>query len=335
MIAADGKVCAGKVPEPVPQPTSLVVEAIAVGVCGTDRWLRSRGKLAIPPSADHFVLGHESVGRVLWAPADTGFSRDDLVVGVVRSPDPLQCRRCRVGDYDLCENDRYTERGVHGEDGFGVEHYVLEPSGAVRVGPSLGLAAVLVEPTSVVVKAWEQVDRVARESPQRVLVLGAGPIGLLATLLSVRRAHDVSVVDRVHHGPKLALTTALGARYSVIDNLTGLFDAVFECTGVLRHDAVRLTAPGGVTCLIGDEDPKPNDVGFSSVANELIMHNKTVLGTVSSHRRHYEMARDVLQDSEQAWLESLIGLRVDLEQWQTAFDAPAEVVKAVVGFTDI
>ena len=60
------------------------------------------------------------------------------------------------------------------------------------------------EPTTVVAKAWEQVQRVGERSwfdPQRVLVTGAGPVGLLAAMLGVQQGLDVHVLDRVTERP--------------------------------------------------------------------------------------------------------------------------------------
>lgn len=75
----------------------------------------------------------------------------------------------------------------------------------------------MLEPTSVVAKAWDQIERIGARSavwaPRTVLICGAGPIGLLAALLGVQKGHDVYVVDRVTDGAKPQLVTDLGATY--------------------------------------------------------------------------------------------------------------------------
>ena len=72
------------------------------------------------------------------------------------------------------------------------------------------------EPTTIVAKAWEQIDRLltrATIEPERVLVTGAGPIGLLAALLARRRGYELTVLDRAKDGPKPELVRDLGGTY--------------------------------------------------------------------------------------------------------------------------
>ena len=151
------------------------------------------------------MLGHESLGRVLEAPAESGLARGDLVVGIVREPDPVPCPNCAAGEWDMCRNGRYTEHGIRGLHGFGSERFRVEPGHAVKLDPRLGDVGVLLEPASVLAKAWEHVERIGRRAvwePWRVLVTGAGPIGLLAAMMGVQRGLDVHVLDVVTEGPK-------------------------------------------------------------------------------------------------------------------------------------
>ena len=169
------------VPEPDPRDGSVLVEAIAVGVCGTDVEI-VEGKYGwAPPGKARLVLGHESLGRVVDPGPTSAFREGDLVVGIVRRPDPVPCPNCAIGEWDMCRNGQYTERGIKEIDGFMSERWRIEPEYAMKVDPSLGLLGVLLEPTTVVTKAWEQVhhDRPARVlgGAHTVLVTGAGPIG--------------------------------------------------------------------------------------------------------------------------------------------------------------
>src|SRR5918995_3297075 len=144
-----------------------------------------------PPGHERLVLGHELLARV----KDTG----ELVAGIVRRPDPVPCACCARGEWDMCRNGRYTERGIKGLHGYGSERWRIEPEFAVKLDPALDLLGVLMEPTTIVAKAWEQIDRIAQRAtiaPRRVLVTGAGPIGLLAALLGAQRGLDVHVLDR-------------------------------------------------------------------------------------------------------------------------------------------
>jgi threonine dehydrogenase-like Zn-dependent dehydrogenase len=313
------------VPEPAPDD----------GVCGTDREIVARGPRQTPAGRAGLILGHESLGRVLEAPPGSRIAAGDLVVGIVRRPDPVPCAFCAAGQFDLCENGRFTERGILGRDGFGSERFRLEPDYAVRVDPALGLAGVLLEPTSVVAKAWEQLDHAVRRPARRALVLGAGPIGLLAALLAVQRDLDVHVVDRVAHGPKPRQVRALGATYhSSPGSVRGTFDAVVECSGVLVAEAVEHTAPGGAACLVGAGDVRSaGAINLADLARRLISGNRTLLGTVNSNRRHFEAAHAALRRADRAWLDGLLTDCVPLQNWRAAFDTDPGRIKTVIDFT--
>ncbi len=340
-----GTLVLDEVPEPAPDDGDLLVEALALGVCGTDREIAARGPRLAPAGRAGLILGHESLGRILEAPVasraapgDSGvgdFVVGDLVVGIVRRPDPVPCAFCAVGQFDLCENGRFTERGILGRDGFGSERFRLEPEYAVRVDPDLGLAGVLLEPTSVVAKAWEQLDHAARRPRHRALVMGAGPIGLLAALLGTQRGLDVHVVDQVAHGPKPRQARAIGATYhSSTETLRGTFDAVVECSGALVAEAIDRTASGGATCLVGVGDVRSaGALNLADLARQLISRNRTVMGTVNSNRRHFDAAHAALRQADRAWLDGLLTDCVPLENWRAAFDTGPEQIKAVIHFT--
>ena len=194
-----------EIPEPDERDGSVLVEAVAVGVCGTDIEIVEGLYGWAPPGKTRLVLGHESLGRVIDPGPRSGFRKGDLVVGIVRRPDPVPCPNCAVGEWDMCRNGRYTERGIKEIDGFMSERWRIEPEYAMKVDPSLGLLGVLIEPTSVVAKAWEQIAAVGQRSfwkPRTVLVTGAGPIGLLAALIGKQHGGEIHVLDRVESGAK-------------------------------------------------------------------------------------------------------------------------------------
>ena len=137
----------------------------------------------------------------------------------------------------MCRNGQYTERGIKEIDGFMSERWRIEPEYAMKVDRSLGLLGVLLEPTTVVAKAWEQVAAVGQRAfwePRTVLVTGAGPIGLLAALIATQRGLEVHVLDRMEAGAKPELVRALGATYhsGSVGNVGFEPDIIVECTGV-------------------------------------------------------------------------------------------------------
>jgi glucose 1-dehydrogenase len=321
-----------QVPEPPLEDGDILAESLAVGVCGTDREIAA-GRMGCPPAGqDWLILGHESLGRVLDAPPGSGLVPGDLIAGVVRRPDPVPCQFCTSGRPDLCENGRYTERGIHGRDGFASERFRIERDYAVRVDPVLGLAGVLLEPASVVTKAWELLEPAVRRPCRRVLVLGAGPIGLLAALLGVQRGLDVHVVDRARRGPKPRQARALGAAYHTSPgHVDGAFDAVLECCGELVREAIDRTAPAGAVCLVSDTGPSTT-VDLAELSHDLVSQNKMIIGTVNSNRHHFQAAHEALLRTDQKWLEGLLTRHVTLDAWGSAFTPSPEEVKTVIHF---
>ena len=192
------------------------MEAVAAAVCGTDVEI-AEGKYGwAPPGKTRLVLGHESLGRVIDPGPSSSLKKGDLVAGIVRRPDPVPCPNCAVGEWDMCRNGQYTERGIKEIHGFMSERWRIEPEYAIKVDPSLGILGVLLEPTTVITKALEQVLAVGQRAfwePKTVLVTGAGPIGLLAAAVASLSGTEVHVLDRVETGPKPELVRALGATY--------------------------------------------------------------------------------------------------------------------------
>jgi threonine dehydrogenase-like Zn-dependent dehydrogenase len=332
-----------EIPEPSVDDGHVLVETLAVGVCGTDVEI-IEGHYGSPPSGrERLILGHESLGRVLHTTEVDGFSAGDLVVGIVRKPDPVPCSSCAVGEWDMCRNGRYTEHGIKQLDGFAVERFRMSSESLVRVEPRLGLLGVLLEPTSVVAKAWEQIERIGARAhwrPKRVLVTGAGPIGLLAALLGVLRGLEVHVLDRVVDGPKPALVKALGATYhtGTVRDVGREADIVVECTGVdqLVWDAVAQASPGSIVCLTGvSTGGRTLGVDFGALNRELVLENNVVFGTVNANRRHYQAAAEALAQADPAWLEHLITRRVPVQQWSEALVRQPHDVKTVMEFASL
>jgi threonine dehydrogenase-like Zn-dependent dehydrogenase len=326
------------VPEPPLSDGPVLVQTLAVGVCGTDREIVAGTYGWPPPGRERLVLGHESLGRVLEAPADSGLARGDLGVGIVRRPDPVPCPNCAAGEWDMCRNGRYTERGIKELDGYCSERYRIEPRFAVKVAPRLGHLGVLLEPASVLAKAWEHVERIGRRAlwqPRRALVTGAGPIGLLAALLGRQRGLEVDVLDRVTEGPKPGLVRDLGAAYHTggARELARQADVSIECTGVgqLVFDLVTNTPPDCIVCLMGlSSGGRPIPIDVAAVNKTLVLENDVVFGSVNANRRHYEAAAAALARADLGWLGRLVNRRVPLERWADALTRRTDDVKAII-----
>jgi threonine dehydrogenase-like Zn-dependent dehydrogenase len=330
-----------EVPEPPRSDGPVLVQTLAVGVCGTDVEILEGKYGWPPPGRDRLILGHESLGRVLEAPEDSGLAPGDLVVGIVRRPDPVPCANCAVGEWDMCRNGLYTERGIKQRDGYCSDRYRIEPEFTVKVRPHLHHTGVLLEPASVLAKAWEHTERIGRRAawhPHRVLVTGAGPIGLLAALMGVQRGLEVHVLDRVTDGPKPELVRALGASYhtgNVRDAGRGA-EVVVECTGVgqLVLDVMQVTSPNGIVCLTGvSSGGRTLSLDVGTFNRDMVLENDVVFGSVNANRRHYEAGADALARADPGWLEGLITRRVPLERWPEAVRRQPHDVKVVIDLT--
>jgi threonine dehydrogenase-like Zn-dependent dehydrogenase len=329
--------------EPRRTDSEMLVETTALGVCGTDREIVG-GVYGWPPAGrDWLVLGHESLGRVRGAPPKSGFAEGDLVVGIVRRPDPRPCPCCAAGEFDMCRNGEYRERGIKELDGYGAQLFTLEPEFAVKLDPGLGTLGVLTEPTSVVAKAWEQVDAFMQQGCRplsSVLITGAGPIGLLAALLGAQRGLAVHVLDMAEDGPKPALAERLGATYHTGSVGYACRDAepdiVLECTGAAEVvvDAVMHTAPGAVTCLLGvSPRGRTLTVDVGSLNDELVLENDVVFGSVNANHRHFAAAAAALSAADHDWLDGLITRRVPVDRWSEALERHPNDIKTIIEFS--
>jgi len=329
-------------PEPDLREGSILVEAIAAAVCGTDVEI-AEGKYGwAPPGKTRLVLGHESLGRVIDPGPRSLLKKGDLVAGLVRRPDPVPCPNCAVGESDMCRNGQYTERGIKEIHGFMSERWRIEPEYAIKVDPSLGILAVLLEPTTVIIKALEQVLAVGQRAfwePKTVLVTGAGPIGLLAAGVTSLGGYEVHVLDRVETGLKPDLVRALGATYhsgSVLD-LKFEPDVIVECTGVgsVIAEAVQKIGAGGVICLtgVGSGGIAPRAVGDMAAA--AVLKNNVIVGSVNANKRHWYKANQRLTRVDRKWLRRLITRYEKPENFKEALERKPDDIKVVIQFSEI
>jgi threonine dehydrogenase-like Zn-dependent dehydrogenase len=330
------------IPEPDVRDGSVLVEAIAVGVCGTDVEIVDGKYGWAPPGKKRIVLGHESLGRVVDPGPSGSLQKGDLVVGVVRRPDPMPCPSCAVGEWDMCRNGQYTERGIKQIDGFMSERWRIEPEYTVKIDRALGFMGVLLEPTTVVTKAWEQILAVGQRAfwePRTVLVTGSGPIGLLAALIGKQNGLEIHVLDRVESGPKPELVRDLGATYHT-GTVAGVGfepDVIVECTGAgqVIKDAFMGIGTRGVVCLTGVGSGGPT-VGpeVADVAASVVLKNNVIVGSVNANKRHWYKAGQALARADRSWLARLVTRREPPEEFKCALKRQPADIKVVIQFTE-
>jgi glucose 1-dehydrogenase len=330
------------IPEPDIREGSVLVEAVAAAVCGTDIEI-AEGKYGwAPPGKTRLVLGHESLGRVIDPGPASSLKKGDLVAGIVRRPDPVPCPNCAVGEWDMCRNSQYTERGIKEIHGFMSERWRIEPEYAIKLDPSLGILNVLLEPTTVIAKALEQVLAVGQRAfwePKTMLVTGAGPIGLLAAAVARLRGTEVHVLARVKTGLKPELVRALGATYhsgSVLD-LEFEPDVIVECTGVgsVIADSIQKIGAGGVVCLTGVGSGGIAPRATADIAAAAVLKNNVVVGSVNANKRHWYRASERLARLDRKWLSRLITRYEKPGDFKQALERKPDDIKVVIQFSEI
>src|SRR5688500_9101176 len=227
----------------VPNGRGVLVKVLRVGVDGTDKEINAAEYGAAPPGFDFLVIGHESFGRVeAVGPGVSELRPGDYVVATVRRPGSSLYDQ--IGTYDMTTDDTYFERGINLRHGYLTEYYVDEPEYIVKVPDGLREVGVLLEPLTVVEKGIAQAYEIQRRlrvwRPRRAAVVGAGTIGLLATLVLRLRGLEVTAFGRTRTPYRNAdLIESVGARYvSVQDQplldtagAEGRYDLVFEASG--------------------------------------------------------------------------------------------------------
>jgi threonine dehydrogenase-like Zn-dependent dehydrogenase len=330
------------VADPPASDGAVLVRTLALGVCGTDRDIVAGHYGWAPPGERRLVIGHESLGMVREAPSDCDVKPGDLVAGIVRRPDPVPCHACAVGEWDMCRNGRYTERGTKERNGYGAEFFRIEPGFLVKVDSSLGIAGVLLEPASVVAKAWDHTERIGQRArswqPRTLLVTGCGPLGLLAAMFGVQRGLDVHILDHKESLKKRDLVRQLGGTYHSegLANVPLQPDILMECTGApdVVRDVLSRVAPAGIVCLLGVTTPGHDfNVDIGAFNRKMVLDNDAVFGSVNANRRHYEMAGEALVRADKAWLDKLITRREPIEQWTQSLQRQPDDIKVIVDFS--
>src|SRR5215471_6948208 len=303
----------------LPQPklheaTDVLLRVHEVGLCGTDREISSFEYGSPPPGSDHLILGHETLAEVVEVGRGIRSLRPgDLVVAMVRRPcSHPECRPCRAGRSDFCTTGDFTERGIKQADGFLTEYVLDAEEYLVKVPKPLADVAVLIEPLTVVSKAAVQARAILDRLPyepglQRGLVLGAGPVGLLAAMGLIANGYETVVYSREPEaGDKGRLAHSFGASYvsaasqpiETLAEKTGEFYVVIEAVGFapVMMAATRALRPNGVVALTGiPAEGAATEINVGRSLRDIVLKNQVVFGTVNAGRKDYFAAIQLLE----------------------------------------
>lgn len=316
----------------VPDPELTGVRQVRIrvdeiGVCGTDRELAAF-RLGKPPSGErHLILGHEALGTVIeTGPAVRTLKAGDRVVPTIRRQCEPPCSSCSRNRSDLCVTGNYGERGIYGMHGYAAAYAVDEETDLVRIPDELADVAVLTEPLSVVEKAVTRALRMREDSPKSALVLGAGPVGLLAAMTLSERGLAVTLHSlESSRSPRAKLARLAGARYVERLSPTGRYDLVLEATGSASaaFEGIRRMGPLGVCALLG-AGMGSGEVSFL----DLVVGNQIVFGTVNASAASFTRAVQDLAQFDRRVLAAMIE-RVGMSEFSRSLSANQTKAKLV------
>jgi threonine dehydrogenase-like Zn-dependent dehydrogenase len=303
-------------PDPRLKPDQVAVKMIRVGLCGTDAEINHGLYGKAPEGSEFLILGHENFGVVEEVGRKVkGFKAGDLVVSTVRRPCG-DCHPCGHNENDMCESGKYEERGIMGRHGFMAEYYVESPQWLNKIPKAVADIGILLEPMSVVEKGIDHAYRLQGRlpwKPKTGLVLGAGPVGLLAAAVMRARGLDTHVVGREPKTDVRArLVKKLGATYHPVADRT-LFDVqkemppvdlAVEATGVssVVFAAMQILGRNGVLCLLSVTGGQHTaEQPIDKINQQLVLGNQVVFGSVNANPRHFAMGVKDFTTIERKW----------------------------------
>jgi threonine dehydrogenase-like Zn-dependent dehydrogenase len=335
-------------PDPRMKPDQVAVRMLRVGLCGTDAEI-SHGMYGKPPDGEEFlILGHENLGVVEEVGKKArGVKPGDIVVSTVRRPCGV-CVQCKCGENDMCSSGQYTERGIMRRHGFMAQYYVESPAFLNKIPKSIRDIAVLLEPMSVVEKGIDHAFLLQRRltwKPRFGMVLGGGPVGLLAAAVLRSRGLRTVVVGREETSDVRArVAKRLGAEYLCVANKaltdlpkeTGYPDIVVEATGNAKvvFDAMEILGPNAVLCLLSVTGGQTmNQEPIDLINQRLVLGNQVVFGSVNANPRHFQMGVKDFITIEKKWpgaLGQLLTNRIPWENHKTWFTERGGGIKSTL-----
>jgi len=339
----------------IKQPDDVLVRIKEAGLDGTDFNMLQHQLQDIAEDRDEITMGHEMVGIVEAVGSEVKtLGPGDVVTMTVRRGCGL-CHPCLHNQSDMCMTGLYTERGIHKLDGFLTRFAVDREQYIIKVPPELTRLAVFTEPLSIAEKGIEQIRIIQSRLPwacehpnhdflsdnwgmcKTALVVGAGPLGILATAL-LRLAHVNTFTSDImpEDTPKARLVNDTGATYidsrskaprELLDmcGLEGHLDIIFEASGAATTalELIPHMSRSSIYVMTGiPRDEILMQLDAAQILRQIVRTNQVLVGSVNSNRSHFEMALSDIGKMESRFhgmLSRMITHRYRLEDYEKAF----------------
>jgi len=354
-------------PEPtITKPNEVKLKIEQVGVCGTDREIWSFEYGQPPIGSDYLITGHESLGRIVEVGSDVKTLKvGDYVVPTVRRGCPENCISCAHMQPDFCYTGHFTERGINQRHGF-MSEYVVDEEGYMNLIPDdLRKEAILLEPLTIAQKAvmqifiiqsrlhWECRLEAGKENKgcHNALVLGAGPVGLLAAMTLRLLNMNVFVVARAPKpNNRTEILSGIGAEYYSTNEFTasqiagkiGNLDLIFEATGAASasFEFLQVLGTNGIFIFTGVPAPMKNlTIDAGTLMRNIVLKNQVILGTVNAPKAAFENGIRDLREFKKRWgkqIDALITGYLPLPRFNETFsNRQSDEIKTVLTLTDI
>ncbi len=326
----------------------VLVKSVYCGICGTDREIHEGLYGTAPKGLDYLIMGHESFGVVeKVGKYVSAFEKGDYVVrSVRRSCD--ECVPCLNGANDMCTTGKSVESGIGGLHGCMAEYFKDTPEYLFQIPYELKEVAVLLEPLSVVEKAYRRAEEIQENimwDPEKAMVIGAGSIGLLQAMILKELDIDIYVVARSKPGNlKSQLVEQIGATYvstseTTLDELAsevGKFDYILEASGDSKmvFEAWEQLAANGILCMSSITGGKRKEsIDVNKLVFDSVLGNKLLFGSVNSNRLDYtngiRSLERFLQLSPDV-LPAFFTRRLSIDQYEQALETVSGDIKTVL-----
>jgi threonine dehydrogenase-like Zn-dependent dehydrogenase len=356
MVRGQTGVHAFEIPQPeIRQPDEVLIRVKEVGLDGTDFNMVRYRLQDSTEDRNEIVMGHEMVGMVEAAGSKVkSLAPGDVVVMTVRRGCGI-CQPCLHNQSDMCMTGLYTERGIHKRDGFLTKFVVDQEQYAVKVPGDLAKLAVFTEPLSIAEKSIEQIRIIQSRFPwacahpehafssqdwggcKTALVVGGGPLGLLATaLLRLSEVYTYVADILPEDSRKIHMVEHMGANYidarsktpkEVVELCctTSNLDIIFEAAGAAATAVELIPYMSRSSIYVMTGIPREEfiiNVDAAQLIRQIVRYNQVVVGSVNSNRSHFKMALKDIPEIDSRFsgmLKEMITHRFQLGDYQLAF----------------